>query len=37
VQFKLLGAFGLFEMLIFLGILVVAYIWIYAKGALEWV
>jgi len=37
VQFKVLGAFGLLEMLIFLGILVVAYIWIYAKGALEWV
>jgi len=37
VQFKVLGAFGLFEMLIFLGILVVGYIWIYAKGALEWV
>ena len=37
VQFKALGVFGLIEMLIFLGILVVAYIWIYAKGALEWV
>lgn len=37
VQFKTLGVFGLVEMLIFLGILVVAYIWIYAKGALEWV
>ena len=37
VQFKTLGVFGLIEMLIFLGILVVAYIWIYAKGALEWV
>ena len=37
VQFKVLGAFGLLEMLIFLAILVVAYIWVYAKGALEWV
>ena len=37
VQFKTLGVFGLVEMLIFLGILVVAYIWVYAKGALEWV
>ena len=37
VQFKTLGVFGLIEMLIFLGILVVAYIWVYAKGALEWV
>ena len=37
VQFKTLGVFGLIEMLIFLGILVVAYIWVYARGALEWV
>lgn len=37
VQFRVLGAFGLFEMLIFLAILIVAYIWIYMKGALEWV
>jgi NADH-quinone oxidoreductase subunit A len=37
VKFKALGPFGLFEMLIFLGILIVGYIWIWAKGALEWV
>ena len=37
VQFKVLGAFGLVEMLIFLAILVAAYIWVYAKGALEWI
>src|ERR1035441_4073962 len=37
VQFKLLGLFGLLEMLIFLGILIVGYIWIWKKGALEWV
>jgi NADH-quinone oxidoreductase subunit A len=37
VQFKLLGLFGLLEMFIFLGILVVGYIWIWKKGALEWV
>jgi NADH-quinone oxidoreductase subunit A len=37
VQFKALGWFGLLEMLIFLAILVVGYIWIWAKGALEWV
>ena len=37
VQFKALGAFGLLEMLIFLLILVVGYIWIWKKGALEWV
>ncbi len=37
VQFKVLGMFGLFEMLIFLAILIVAYIWVYKKGALEWI
>ncbi len=37
VRFKALGTFGLVEMLIFLGILVVGYIWIWKKGALEWV
>jgi NADH-quinone oxidoreductase subunit A len=37
VQFKLLGLYGLVEMLIFLGILVVGYIWIWKKGALEWI
>ena len=37
VQFKLLGLFGLLEMGIFLGILIVGYIWIWQKGALEWV
>jgi NADH-quinone oxidoreductase subunit A len=37
VQFKLLGLFGLLEMGVFLGILIVGYIWIWKKGALEWV
>jgi NADH-quinone oxidoreductase subunit A len=37
VKFKALGMFGLLEMLIFLGILIVGYIWIWKKGALEWV
>jgi NADH-quinone oxidoreductase subunit A len=37
VQYKALGLFGLIEMLIFLGILIVGYIWIWKKGALEWV
>lgn len=37
VQYKALGLFGLMEMTIFLGILVVGYIWIWKKGALEWV
>jgi NADH-quinone oxidoreductase subunit A len=29
--------FGLIEMLIFLAILIVGYIWVWKKGALEWV
>ncbi len=37
VQYNVLGWFGLVEMLVFLGILVVGYIWLYKKGALEWV
>ena len=37
VQFKMLGLFGLVEMGVFLAILIVAYIWVYKKGALEWV
>jgi NADH-quinone oxidoreductase subunit A len=37
VKFKALGVFGLIEMLVFLGILIVGYVWIWKKGALEWV
>jgi NADH-quinone oxidoreductase subunit A len=37
VQFKLLGVFGLVEMVVFLAILIVGYIWVYKKGALEWI
>lgn len=37
VQYRVLGLFGLIEMLVFLGILIVGYIWLYKKGALEWV
>jgi NADH-quinone oxidoreductase subunit A len=37
VKFKALGVFGLMEMLIFLAILIVGYIWIWKKGALDWV
>lgn len=37
VRYNALGLFGLVEMLVFLGILVVGYIWLYKKGALEWV
>ncbi len=37
VRFESLGLFGLIEMLIFLGILIVGYVWVYKKGALDWV
>jgi NADH-quinone oxidoreductase subunit A len=37
VRFKAFGLFGLLEMLIFLAILIVGYIWVWGKGALEWV
>ena len=37
VQYSVLGMFGLIEMLVFLAILIVGYIWIFKKGALEWV
>jgi len=33
---KQLALFGLVEMLVFLGILIVGYIWIINKGALDW-
>ena len=37
VRYKTLGWFGVAEVLVFLAILVVGYIWAYKKGALEWV
>ncbi len=37
VRYRLLGIFGIVEMLVFLGILVIGYIWLWKKGALEWV
>ncbi|MSO20202.1 MAG: NADH-quinone oxidoreductase subunit A [Acidobacteria bacterium] len=37
VQFRMLGLFGLIEMLVFLAILVAGYVWVYRKGALDWV
>src|ERR1700694_4670622 len=37
VQFKQLGAFGFLEMLVFLGILLLGYLWVWKKGALEWI
>ena len=36
VVFKKLGLFGFFEMLIFIGILLVGYLYAWKKGALEW-
>lgn len=36
VVFRKLGLFGLIEMFIFIGILVVGYIYAWKKGALEW-
>ena len=37
VQFQVLGLLGLVEMLVFLGILVVGYIWLWKRGAFEWI
>jgi NADH-quinone oxidoreductase subunit A len=37
IRYKTLGWFGVAEALVFLGILIVGYIWAYKKGALEWV
>src|SRR5512146_228584 len=37
VQYKALGLFGLVEMLVFLAILIAGYVWVWKKGALEWV
>ena len=36
IIYKQLALFGLVEMLVFLGILVVGYVWIIKKGALDW-
>ena len=37
VRYKSLGWFGVSEVVVFLAILVVGYIWAYKKGALDWV
>jgi len=37
VQFGTLGLYGLLTMFVFLGILLIGYVWLYKKGALEWV
>jgi NADH-quinone oxidoreductase subunit A len=36
VVFRQLGLFGLLEMLVFIGILLVGYVYAWKKGALEW-
>ena len=36
IIYRKLAFFGLIEMLVFLGILIVGYIWIIKKGALDW-
>ncbi len=36
VNFRLLGIFGLIEMLIFIGILMLGYLYLWKKGVLEW-
>ena len=37
IQYRVLGMFGLIEILVFLAILIVGYVWIFKKGALDWV
>jgi len=36
ITFRQLGLFGLFEMLVFIAILLVGYVYAWKKGALEW-
>ena len=36
IIYRKLAVFGLIEMLVFLGILIVGYVWIIKKGALDW-
>ena len=36
VTFRILGLFGFVEVLIFVAILIVGFIWIWKKGAFEW-
>jgi NADH-quinone oxidoreductase subunit A len=37
VRYQVLGAFGLVEMMVFLGILLVGYFWLWKRGALDWI
>ena len=36
VTFKALGVLGFVEMIVFIAILLVGYVWLWKKGALEW-
>jgi NADH-quinone oxidoreductase subunit A len=36
VTFRSLGVFGFVEMLVFVIILLIGYVWVWKKGALEW-
>jgi NADH-quinone oxidoreductase subunit A len=36
VTFRQLGVFGFIEMLVFIGVLLVGYVWVWKRGALEW-
>ena len=36
VRFRALGIFGLIEMLVFIGLVFVAYLYVWQKGGLEW-
>jgi len=36
VTFRQLGVFGFIEMILFIAILLVGYIWVWKRGALEW-
>jgi NADH-quinone oxidoreductase subunit A len=37
IQFSQMGVYGLVVMLIFLGVLLSGYAWLYKKGALDWI
>ncbi len=37
IQYDMLGFFGFVEMMVFLAILIVGYVWILRQGALKWV
>ncbi|MGC9994308.1 MAG: NADH-quinone oxidoreductase subunit A [Terriglobia bacterium] len=37
VEFQVLGLYGLIEMLVFLGILIIGYVWLWNRGALDWI